>query len=224
LVVKLCLIIKLIHLMRIVIFFFLYIPVLALSQDTLTISFNEPIRLELRNSKFDFTIQNQSEKVELNETNINQYIFKKIGLNTVLVKSRDVHAHEHDCTHVHISDLLYVYVDSVRIKFDPNSIKTSKPIIQNQSTEGIDLYIDVEIENYFQSKVVMNTSTIYSAGIGTEIKADLDKEFYKLSSGKHRLVYHLSGICSQPSYIQFDFVHHHGKFEPIPLTIPVAKN
>jgi hypothetical protein len=224
--VKLCLIIKLIHLIRIVFFILISNPALVFCQDTMHISFNESISLDLKKSRYSFRFLDNGMNQDLTETSINKYIFKNIGLVKIAVKSTNLesHKHTHDCTHTEFPEFIYVRVDSIKMKFDPTSIATSQPIIQNQATDGIDLYIDVEIENYFPSKVIMNYSTIQSAGIGSDIKAELDKEFQILSQGKHRLKYHLSGICTQPAYIQFDFLHHNNKIEPIPLPIPVAKN
>lgn len=210
--------------MRFIFFIILHFPILAYSQDTLVISYNDSIHLELRNSKFKFKIKEGQSIIELNELSINNYQFKKNGLFLIYVESLDKHKHNEDCSHAVFPDSFFVYVDSIKMKFDPSSIQLSKPIVQNQSTEGIVLSINVEIENYFKTKITMNSNPIFSAGIGTNIIGNLDKEFHQLNSGKYKLKYNLSGLCSQPSYIQFDFIHHNGHIDPIALPNPISKH
>lgn len=207
------------------IYFILLFPYILLGQETIHISYGEKLNLNIGRDQYKFNFNENGKPIVLDHNSMPNFIFNNPGSYKIQVTNvyDNGHNHTNSCEHHSLPAEIQVIVDDVKINFDRESIKLSAPIHQNQPTNHIELWIDIMIESLDGKEINMNMSTVKSAGIGTEIIATLDPSHAKLSLGKHRLKYHLSGICTQPSYIQFDFIHHNGNFEPIALLNPVIK-
>lgn len=115
-----------------------------------------------------------------------------------------------------------IIVDSVRVIYDATSMKLSHPIYMAKETKDIILTIEATIENYYQRPVLWDRSAIKTAGIETKIIANPIQSPNIYPLGKQILHYQLHGICTQNSYIQFDFADHNGTIIPISLTSPIS--
>ena len=214
------------------ILWFLLCPLFLFGQGVFKIPYGEHLYIETPAEGHIFSLSHNEEIIPLKGSKIGNYIFEKPGLYIVHIKDNhqkmDVE-HENEleeiesCLHPKFGDSFRVEVDSVRIKFIPNSMELSKPIYKNKSTDDMYLLIDVEIENYYGTAVSMNVEKVNSAGIGSNISAKLVDKMKSLKPGNHTLKYKLEGICTEASYIQFDFKNHNGNIVPVALKKPVME-
>lgn len=203
----------------------LAIPYTLLAQDTFHISYGESISLELKNSEFHFTFIDQNTYIQLDNNKINQYIFKTPGIYIIEVRPIVNNSRKHDCTDITLPKLINVYVDSIKIKVHYETAKTIKSIIKNESTEGNEFIVEMQVENFNKNNPIkINQRNIKTAGIGTTIIGDLDPVINDLLSGVYKFNYLLSGKCTESSYLQFDFVHPNGTIDPITLKTPISSH
>lgn len=208
--------------MKLILFFFLFSYNLF-SQKIINISFGESIELSRDYEKMTFNFKDNSKSINLNFTELIQYKFNKPGnYNIDIIQHKSIETHS--CEHHSLPDSIVVLVDSIRFKFIDSSFKISNKIVQNQSTENINLSVDVEIENYYKTSYVLNLVEIESAGVGTDIIAKPISTKLKMTSGIYKLNYNLKGTCNYPSYIQFDFKNHRGDVHSIAIKEPVSLN
>jgi hypothetical protein len=197
-------------------------PMAVLCQKTVNIQCNEGLHLATGSGHYHFNFTENGFEKSLNEHQLSSYLFKFPGKYEIdVAETKDRKDTHEDCLHLQLPEKISLYVDSLQVRFIENSIRTSQPIRKNQNTEGIQLLIDVELTNGLGDIVRLNTHSIASAGIGSLIIASLDPRFYTLKEGKHTLVYHLKGISSEASYIQFDFLGPNGSVFPIALKNPI---
>jgi hypothetical protein len=199
----------------------LLMPMTILCQSFIKIQCNETLQLPIGSSHYQFNFSENGKKKSFNELELASYRFTLPGIYEIdVLGKRDK---EEDCLHVQLPSKIDLIVDSIQIHFIENSIRTSEPIRMNHNTEGISLFVDVEVSNFFGDRVQMNSNKVTAAGIGSSITASLDSKFFKLNEGKHTLNYHLKGVCSEASYIQFDFLAPNGTIFPLALKTPVQK-
>ena len=209
------------------IYLFLLFPIFCKSQDTTYLSFNSKLNFGEGKVNYSFHFSERDIEKTILNNDINQYVFKFPGLYRIETRSTksktryfsklNPNQAETDCTELILPPVFYVYVDSIFIKYKAESINTTEPICKNNPSESISLFIDVEIINYYQRAVSMDMTPIISAGVSTDITANLSAKFKNLKPGLHTLQYHLSGMATMASYIQFDFRDYHGHTVPIGL-------
>lgn len=205
---------------------FLYVillmPMASLCQKSVNIQYNEALQLEIGSGHYQFNFTENGSQKSLNEIQLSAYMFKFPGrYDIAITEMKDKKETVEDCLHLHLPEKMILSVDSIQIHFIGSSIRTSQDLFANRSTEGIDLFIDVDVLNFLGDKVQLNSSIVTTAGIGSSITASLDSSFYHISEGRHTLTYHLKGVCSEASYIQFDFLAPNGNIYPIALKNPV---
>lgn len=145
------------------------------------------------------------------------YKFDQVGTYTIAFTRIPQPKHEHDghtCDHYHMPASISVQVSAEKIAYLCETLKTSKPLVGGQSTEGITLSITVNITG----NNVKIPETIVSAGVETNIVGKLDPSQKIVQAGTHTLVYHLSGKGLKGTYIQFDFEDSNQYFTPCPFT------
>jgi hypothetical protein len=111
-----------------------------------------------------------------------------------------------------------INVSPFLVKFIDESLKVSNKIIKDINTNHLKLTIDVEVSSYNNQEIIMSEDVVVSSGVGSEIIARLDNRYKKLTPGKHKITYQLSGVCSEESYIMFDFVLPNGNIQAVPLS------
>lgn len=135
------------------------------------------------------------------------YRFEQVGKYTIVFTRIPQPKHEHKesdghrCDHYHMPPSISLQVAAEKIEYLCETMKTSRPIVGGQSTEGITLSITVNITG----NNVRIPETIASAGVEANIVGKLDPSLKVLQTGTHTLVYHLSGKGLAGTYIQFDF-------------------
>lgn len=194
----------------------------SISQDTVNISFNESLQLEIGDRICTMNFVENGTTVQLKNQEIDTYIFKYPGFYTLELKEEESKSEHHsECQHHTLPNQLILYVDSIKMEFEPSSFKLSNPIVVNKETTGDFILIEATIENYYKTFIVMRNKDIHSAGIGTNITAVLDDAQSILKSGKHTLKYHLKGTCNLNSYLQFDFRSHNNTTTSVSMKDPV---
>ena len=212
--------------MKLLFIIFIAIPVYAISQDTIRLSYHEKLNFQSLENDYRFKITSIDFIAEIDQSQLNTFSFPHPGVYTIeTTRKEDNNHHEHneECNHNLFPNRFYVLLDSVDIQFHASSLRTSKSIVKNNETKGNVLFIDVDIISWNDKTVKMPLDTVYSHGIGTQITGILDPQSYYLKPGRHTLQYNLSGICTMDSYIQFDFVKHNGTLVPVPLPHPVKR-
>lgn len=189
----------------------------AYSQHKIVIPFGDRINLGAIPSDTRFEIQG-AKPVRLKGNKINEYRFETPGNYTIAVEEKK--HKEADCSRRHLPKEIHVEVSRVKMSFN-QPLVLSSPIVKNSDTQGIILSVPVMIETYDHLSAVPNTSPVSSAGIGTNITAQLKTDTKELSEGKHQLEYFLSGAASQNAYLMFDFIDANGQIQSLPLLTPV---
>ena len=189
------------------------------AQDKISISYNGKINLGNvpKETKFEIT---GNAKMHLKGNEINSYIFSKPGNYRITItetKTRD----EKSCDEIHLPKEISVTVSRIRMTFDTQNISLSAPIIKNNETNGIVLSVPVKVETYDHLPAAMNFTPVRSAGIATNITANLDAKLKELPEGMHTLNYSLRGNVTQNSYLMFDFVDANGAVQSASLLTPV---
>lgn len=156
--------------------------------------------------------------LRLKGNKINQFHFDKPGIYTLKVDEKK-HP-EADCARLHLPSEIVVEVSPVKMTFG-QPLEFSSPIVKNKETRGITLKVPVVIQTYDHSPAVLNRAPVASAGIGSNIVAQLKTEAATLNEGNHILEYSLSGMVSENAYLMFDFVDANGKIQSISLVTPV---
>lgn len=140
-------------------------------------------------------------------TSLLSYRFEQVGKYTIVFTRIPQPKHEHKesdghrCDHYHMPPSISLQVAAEKIEYLCETMKTSRPIVGGQSTEGITLSVMVNVTG---NKVKI-PEILRSLGIETTIVGELDAAQKTLQAGIHTLVYHLSGQGKQGTYIQFDF-------------------
>lgn len=205
---------------------FLIYPFFSNCQDTIRISFDSKLNFDAKELNYLFHFQDNGKDLNIKGQDINNYVFKTPGLYRITTQKINQKAKYFskldnknitaDCSEIAFSEFFFVYVDSLRIVYQPESIETTKSICVNKPCDDISMYINVSIQNYNKTAILMPQLPIQSSGIGTEIIANLDSEYIKLLPGNHRIKYNLKGLAIFASHIQFNF-DNIGGYTPIGL-------
>ena len=189
------------------------------AQAKMSISYNDKIDLGNVPKETRFEITGDA-KMRLKGNEINSYVFSKPGNYRITVTEKATHD-EKSCDEMHLPKEILVTVSRIKMTFDTRNISLSAPIVKNNETNGIVLSIPVKVETYDHHPAAMNFSPVHSAGVATNIIANLDAKFKELSEGTHMLSYSLSGNVTQNSYLMFDFVDANGAVQSASLLTPI---
>lgn len=199
---------------------FFFLPNWVLSQDTLHISFGEQIEIGKLGEKYNYRLTYLNSSKTLSYSELNSYIFEKPGIYEVF--PQEIITEKYFGKRVNSEEVLLlptkflVNVDSIRMVFQPQSIRVDKPLKQNISLEGAILSVDCEIKNYFNTPILFENKRlkIAAAGIGAAVKGELN-HLHTRMPGIHTLAYRLFGMFHEKAHIQFDFELYNGKIFPI---------
>lgn len=192
-------------------------------QDTIRIPLNSTIPFSISPNSYEFDLEiKKNKKIRLNSEKINAYKFNKPGISKIYPISTHKHSDEHDCSIIHLPDSIIILTDHYKMEFIDSTFKLNNPIIKNKDTKGN--YVEIQVlvvETYKDIPIILENKKLFTAGIGSEIKGELDTSCILLKKGINTLRYHLKGICSMNSYIQFDFIDNVGKAYSISLNSPI---
>jgi len=194
----------------------LIINSLSFAQFRLNISYGESIRIGKINPSTKFIISSEQGEINLTGFEIRDYKFDKPGIYFVKVEQVKSNYESTD-EHPLLPSQIQVNVSRIKMKFDSNRIEFSQPIKKGIETYGTTLSIPISIETYDNEPVLLNYTTIKTAGIGTSVTANLIKDYGELSAGEHIVSYSLKGKVSENTYLMFDFVDANNKVQSVAL-------
>ena len=119
------------------------------------------------------------------------------------------------CSHDHHDSVYRLHIVPYALTYRAETIQFSKPLRAKQSLENIDMEISVYIEAFHGDSLAIRHREVSTSGIGTNIVGVLDNRITHLHPGENRLRYHLQGLCSYETYIQFNFLDPFGLIHPI---------
>lgn len=135
---------------------------------------------------------------------VRDYVFTVPGTYTVEVGHP--HTQSSDSCNHSFPNRWIIEVANTKFNIDFQNITLSRPIRVNQSTEGTTMSIPVFVSSYNNQPVEFRATTVKTAGIGTNVIGTLQGGAQSLSQGNNVLVYHLSGVVTQDTYIMFDII------------------
>jgi hypothetical protein len=193
------------------------------AQDTLKISLNGTIPFNFSPNSYEFDVEfNKNKRIRFDAKKMSTYIFKKPGITKIYPISIHKHDKDHDCSIIHLPDSIIILTDHFKMEFIDSSFKILNPILKNKDTKGN--YIEIQIlvtDTYKDIPIFLKNKELHTAGIGSDIRGELDANCIPLKKGINTLRYYLKGICSMNSYIQFDFIDNVGKAHSISLHSPI---
>jgi hypothetical protein len=198
-------------------------------QDTVRITFNSKLNLTAPIENFTFQFLDDNSNHVLHGKDINQYVFKHPGYYKIVATKQNTpikYFTKVHCDHsskYEMPPYIILYVDSIRIKYLGETISLSKPICVDQLCSDHFLEISADMENYFRTPISLTNTTIYAAGIGTELYATLEPQYTRLNAGKQTLKFKLHGKVNLSTYIQFNFRDNIGTYTPIGLNSKISK-
>jgi hypothetical protein len=203
--------------MKHLILFFLILGNFTYSQAIIELNYKDTTTF-ISNHKTIFKIKDPNDKIVYKGEHINQFRFNIPGSYNVDIVELIDHKPVTFCKHYHFPKEMTINVSPFLVKFIDESLKVSNKIIKDINTNHLKLTIDVEVSSYNNQEIIMSEDVVVSSGVGSEIIARLDNRYKKLTPGKHKITYQLSGVCSEESYIMFDFVLPNGNIQAVPLS------
>lgn len=119
------------------------------------------------------------------------------------------------CSHDHHDSVYRLYIAPYALTYRAETIRFSKPLRAKLPLDNIEMEISVYLEAHNRDSLAITHRFVTTSGIGTSIRGILDSRITHLHPGENRLRYHLHGLCSYETYIQFDFLDPLGVFHPI---------
>ena len=119
------------------------------------------------------------------------------------------------CSHDHHDSVYRLHIAPYALTYRAETIRFSKPFHAKQSLENMEMEISVYLEAYHGDSLAIRHREVSTSGIGTNIVGVLDKRITHLHPGENRMRYHLQGLCSNETYIQFNFLDPFGLIHPI---------
>jgi len=110
------------------------------------------------------------------------------------------------CDHDHHDSVYRLRIAPYILTYRAETITFSKPHRAMQDLNDIVMEISVYLEAYHVDSLAIRYREVSTSGIGTSIQGMLDRNITHLYPGENRLRYHLHGLCSYETYIQFDFL------------------
>lgn len=115
-----------------------------------------------------------------------------------------------------------IQVLPVRMDYDFASVSFSKPIEKGVPADAIELAVDVKVTMAARESKEWLLEELVSAGVGTSLVGTPQQKSLSITSGKHRLIYTLSGQTSNLN-IMFDFKDLYGRVQAFYL-LPFLNN
>lgn len=187
------------------------------AQDNIIrIAYNEQLSSDIALPEATYQFINQGVQIKISKEQMTAWVFETPGTYQVKIIENAPSSTTHSCEHHSVSSSFVVLVDSMRVVYRPHTMRLSSAIHKGVDTRGIDVLIDAEVSHYAHRPIKVPRE-VFTAGIGSHIRATLDASQYVLKEGLHTLRYHLSGVADYSGYIQFDFMTPNGNIIPIGL-------
>lgn len=199
--------------------FSLIIPLVSFSQDTLRINYGEKINLGRVPLNFDFEVSFNEKKTLILGTAINDIKFDTPGLYLIRtiekIQSKYFGKKISSEEHGQLPSHFFILVDSLRVVFISESIKTSQPMRKGQIADALLLSIECELKHFNEQSLATPKWKVKAAGIGAELDGELIEMKKTDRKDIYLLTYSIKGICREAGYIQFDFEANGQKIIPI---------
>lgn len=192
--------------------FFLFLFQNSFCQIEIHIALGDSIPIDISKDMYVFELIENEKIFQLNSEEILSYRFKNPG-NYIIhcIENKDFfknHKHmsgDHEnCSLIHLPDSFFVHVDSFKIIFKPETIYFKDEIVCGKSQLNNFIEIQADILTFNNQNVLIPDLKIFTAGIGSEISGK--HSGFSSNSKSIKLKYALQGSCSEPTYIQFDFL------------------
>ncbi len=135
--------------------------------------------------------------------NLEDYIFSRPGDYHLRLIPDPRHRY---CDHDHHDAVYRLRIAPYALTYRAETITFSKPLRAMQDLDDIVMEISVYLEAYHGDSLAIRYRKVSTSGIGTSIQGMLDRSITHLYPGQNILRYHLRGLCSYETYIQFDFL------------------
>ena len=199
--------------------FYLVLPLVSFSQDSIRISYGDKINLGKLASNFDFEMDFNEKTSLILGAAMNEFTFDTPGTYLIRTKEKNqskyfgkkISNEEHD----QFPAQFFIFVDSLSVNFIAESIKTSRPIKKGIVIDGLILSIECELKKFGNRPISFIHRKVKASGIGANLYGELI-EMNKLDRNDiYLLTYSIQGICSEAGYVQFDFEANGQKIIPI---------
>jgi hypothetical protein len=200
---------------------FLIIPSFVISQDTISITYGDKIRLGRVAENYEFEIQCLDSVFYLKKKEIDEFVFHKPGIYSVkpkeIIETKYFGKKIESDEKPHLPSSFSVLVDSIKMVFFPNTIRMNHPFVVNHDMAYALLMIDCEIKNYYKNPINFKAKKLIlkTAGIGAEVEGELFEIEKTDSINIYTLTYQLKGKLNNPGYIQLDFEKLNGEIIPL---------
>jgi hypothetical protein len=206
---------------KLIIILFLIIPFFVISQDTISITYGDKIRLGRMAENYEFEIQYLDSIFSIKKMEVNQFVFHKPGIYKVKTKEiiekkyfgKKIESDEKPS----LPPFFTVVVDSIKMDLLPHTIRMNHPFVVNHDMSYVLLIIDCDIKNYYKNPINLKAKKLKfkTAGIGAEVEGELFEIEKTDSIDLYTLTYLLKGKLNNPGYIQLDFEKLNGEITPI---------
>jgi hypothetical protein len=206
---------------KLIIILFLIIPFFAISQETISITYGNKIRLGRMAENYEFEIQHLDSILSVKKMEINQFVFHKPGIYKVktkeIIEKKYFEKKIESVEKPSLPPFFVVVVDSIKMDLLPHTIRMNHPFVVNHDMTYVLLIIDCEIKNYYKNPLNLNAKKLKfkTAGIGAEIEGELFKIEKTDSKDIYSLTYLLKGRLNNQGYIQLDFEKLNGEITSI---------
>jgi hypothetical protein len=199
----------------------LIMPFFLHSQNTVSITYGDKLKLGRLAENYKFEIQYLDSLYYVKKMEIDQFVFDKPG--DYMVKSKEIIVNKYFGKKIESDEkpslpaFFKVLVDSIKMDFLPKTIRMNHPFVVNHDMTYVLLIIDCEIKNYYKNPINLKDKKLKlkTAGIGAEVEGELIEIEKTDSKNIFTLTYQLKGKLNNPGYIQIDFEKLNGEIIPI---------
>lgn len=181
------------------------------------VSYNTPFSYELTDYvRWEVINTDSGSVITSGRGSVRGVLFKEPGNYSVNFVDEEIHD-PNSCSHPDFPDKLLLSVSPFKMDFDFSSIKLSKNLVGNQSTNGTTLKVDVFFSSYDNNTAVYSEK-FSTAGVKTSVVGKLKSGKETLQQGKNTLEFQLEGQATKGTYIMFDFVDINGNVQSYGFT------
>ena len=206
---------------KLIFFLFLTIPLFPVCQNTISISYEEKIKLGRLAENYEFKVQYLDSIFYIKKMAIDQFVFDKPGIYRIktqeIIETKYFGKKIESDEKPNLPVTFEVQVDSIKMNFLPETIVMNHPFLINHNMEYVLLTIDCEIRNYYGTSINFNNKKLKfkTSGIGSKVEGELFEVNRKGVSDIYSIIYQLKGKLNHSGYIQLDFEKLNGEIIPI---------
>jgi hypothetical protein len=187
-------------------------------KETLKISIGETVLPEQisihKTDKFEWEIKNNRNEVIANQHSASLFAYSFAEPGNYFLDLRVSHAeNDHVCSHQEHTGSWIIEVVPVRVIFDIERIKFSKPLTAENLMIGIEVSIPIEVSYFEDRQLDLDVASlkIQFQGVDCEVVALPVDTTLKLLSGKSIVVFKANGKVPKQSFIMIDFIDQNNK-------------